>query len=58
MTTYKIVRFHRDTDHPDHGRVLRTHQTLEQAREWCNDEATHGFDHRGDVVWFDGYTEE
>lgn len=57
-TTYKIVRFHRDDNHPDHRKVIRTGLTLEEAQEWCSDEATHGHDRNGDVEWFDGYDEE
>lgn len=51
-TTYKIVRFFQDFDHPDHGKVIRTGLTLDEAQEHCTDESTHG------EGWFDGYTEE
>jgi len=50
--TYKIVRFHYDNSHPDHRKVIRTGLTLEEAREHCRTDITHGTD------WFDGYTEE
>lgn len=51
--TYKVVRFYRDSDHPDHLKVIKTGLTLEEAREHCNDEDTHEVG-----VWFDGYEEE
>lgn len=56
--TYKIVRFYRDENHHDNRRVVKTGLTLAEAQEWCNDEATHGFDGDGSVEWFDGYMEE
>lgn len=52
MTSYVIVRFHFDTAHPDHRRVIRRGLTLEEAQEHTNDESTHG------DGWFDGYTDE
>ena len=58
MSTYRVVRFHRDETHPEHGREIKTGLTLEEAQEWCQDEATHGYDQNGEVVWFDGYYEE
>ena len=53
METYKIVRKHRDMNHPDNNRVIKTGLTLEEAREHCNDPAT---SEKG--VWFDVYCEE
>jgi hypothetical protein len=53
MTTYKIVRFYKDDDHPDNRSVIDTGLTLEQAQAHCHDEATHEAG-----VWFDGYEEE
>lgn len=51
--TYKIVRFYRDSEHPDHRKVIKTGLTLEEAQEHCRDEETHE-----PGVWFDGYEEE
>ena len=53
MTEYKIVRKHFDTTHPDHNKVIKTGQTLEEAQEHCSDPETH---EQG--VWMDVYTEE
>lgn len=52
--TYKIVRFYFDYDHPEHGKVIETGLTLEEAQEWCNREDTHNTEEG----WFDGYTAE
>ena len=57
-TTYKIIRYYRDFDHPDHGKVVNTGFTLEQAKTHCKDEATHELDSDGVAIWFDGYEEE
>ena len=51
---YKIIRFHRYKD----NEVVKTGLTLRQAQKWCTSESTHSFDSKGDVIWFDGYTEE
>jgi hypothetical protein len=56
--TYKIVRFHRDSEDPEHRRVIKTGLTLEEAQDHCNDDATHEYDDDGLVVWFDGYDKE
>jgi hypothetical protein len=56
--TYKIVRYHCDTEHPDHQKVIETGLTLEEAQEHCNDESTHGGDYDDGTAWFDGYTRE
>jgi hypothetical protein len=53
METYKIIRFYRDTEHPQHRAVIDTGLTLEEAREHCNDDDT-----KEEGVWFDGYTSE
>lgn len=50
--TYEIVRFHQDTDHPDHRMVVDTGLTLQEAQAHCQDESTHG------DGWFDGYRAE
>lgn len=55
--TYMIRRFHFDSDHPDHHKVIETGLTLEEAQEHCNDPSTRAEDH-GVVVWFDGYDKE
>lgn len=57
MTTYKIVRFHRDDSSPEHGRIIRTGLTLAEAQEHCNRDDTRRSDAEG-VLWFDGYDEE
>ncbi len=53
MSTYQIIRFYRDTNHADHGMVVDTGLSLDDAQEHCSSEDTH---EKG--VWFDGYTEE
>ena len=52
MKTYTIIRFHQDTSHPDHRKVIETGLTLEEAQEHCQSEDTHG------EGWFDGYESE
>jgi len=65
MTTYKIIRFHRDGER----RVITEGLTLEEAREHCNDPETSSRTcsvqaaveeaSLGDTSpWFDGYEEE
>ena len=49
---YKIVRFYRESDHPDNHKVIKTGLTEAEAQEHCQREDTHGKD------WFDGYTSE
>jgi hypothetical protein len=56
--TYRIRRFHRDDQHPDHHLIVKTGLTLEEAQAHCNDPATTGRDASGQVEWFDGYDEE
>lgn len=56
--TYKIVRFHRDANHPDNRMVVKTGLTREEAQEHCQDPTTSGRDVNGETVWFDGFEEE
>ena len=51
--TYQIIRFYSEDGHPNHGDVIRTGLTLEQAQAHCRDEST-----REAGVWFDGYEQE
>jgi len=57
MSTYKIVRFYRDSEHPDHHKVIDTGLSLDQAQDHCNDSDTSEHDSEG-VLWFDGYYQE
>jgi len=54
MKTYKIVRFKRDSN----NEVIKTGLTLNDAQAHCRREDTHKKDDDGNVIWFDGYTEE
>lgn len=56
MTTYKIVRFRRTSN--GRPRTILRGLTLEQAQLHCRSELTHKLDKNGNVVWFDGYTQE
>jgi hypothetical protein len=47
--TYRIIRFHFDTDHPDHHRVIASGLTLAEAQAHCQRDDTQG------EGWFDGY---
>ena len=58
MATYKVIRFYRDFDHPEHGRVIETGLTLEEAQAHCQRDDTEELDDEGVAVWFDGYTKE
>jgi hypothetical protein len=51
-STYKIIEFRQDDQHPRHRKVINTGLTLEQAQAHCSDESTHG------DGWFHGYEEE
>ncbi len=53
MSTYKIIRFYRDENHPDNKKIIKRGLTEEEAMEHCQREDTH---EKG--VWFDGFTEE
>ena len=64
MSTYRIVRFHKDNYKP---RVLFRGLTLEEAQRWCRDPETssstckekRGREHTERFgAWFDGYEEE
>lgn len=48
--TYKVVRMYRDWDRP--SKVILTGLTLQEAKEHCRREDTHG------DGWFDGYEKE
>jgi hypothetical protein len=50
--TYKIIRFCFDQAALEHGAIIATGLTLEEAQEHCQSEDTHG------PGWFDGYEEE
>lgn len=50
--TYRIIRFHFDTAHPDHRRTIATGLTLTEAQAHCQRDDTQG------DGWFDGYNEE
>lgn len=52
--TYKIIRFYEDENHPQHGKVVNTGFTLEQAKRHCQDSASKA----ADGSWFDGFTQE
>lgn len=53
MTTYKILRIHRDILHADHRKRIASGLTLEEAQAHCNDPTT-----RKEGVWFDSFYEE
>jgi hypothetical protein len=53
MPTYRIVRFYKDSGHPDHHKEIDTGLTLEQAKDHCNDPSS---EEKG--IWFDGFEEE
>tara|TARA_R100000781_G_scaffold33754_1_gene24486 strand:- start:1301 stop:1456 length:156 start_codon:yes stop_codon:yes gene_type:complete len=50
---YKIVRFYKDSDHPDNHKIIKTGLSEEEAQEHCQRDDTHKAG-----VWFDGYTEQ
>ena len=51
--SYCIIRFHRDVNHPDHHKVIKTDLTFEEAKAHCKDP-----ENREAGVWFDGFEEE
>lgn len=51
---YKIIRFKRTGN----SKVIARHYSLEQAQAHCQREDTHKKDKEGNVIWFDGYTQE
>jgi hypothetical protein len=52
METYKIIRYYAPNQHK-RARIIKTHLSLEQAQEHCNNPNT-----RVEGVYFDGYTKE
>ena len=54
--TYKIIRFHRQCNNKSN--IIVRGLTLQEAQEHCKRADTHKIDKNGEVVWFDGYTEE
>jgi hypothetical protein len=54
--SYKIVRFYREENR--RPRTMERGLSLEQAQYHCSLEKTHKKDSNGNVLWFDGYTEE
>ena len=61
--SYKIIRYHRENKavsnlHNELTEVIETGLTLEDAQAHCSRDDTQEKDDNGDVVWFDGYTEE
>lgn len=57
-TTYQIIRFHFDEDHPDHRKVIDTGLTLAEAQEHCRSDDTRGGSTADGSAWFDGYEQE
>ena len=54
--SYKIIRFYRDSNRRQ--RVIERGLSLDEAQRHCTLESTHKKDSDGNVIWFDGYTEE
>lgn len=53
METYRIIRFCRDDNNPDHKKVIKSGLTREEAIEYCNSpESEEG------GVWFDGFEKD
>ena len=52
-TTYRIVRFYQDVNHPDHHKEIDSGLTKAEAKEHCQDP-----DSCEKGVWFDGFEEE
>ena len=52
--SYKIIRFAKDGC----NKVLKRGLTLKEAQAHCSRADTHKKDAHGNVIWFDGYTEE
>lgn len=53
MTTYEIVRFYKEPNHPKHQSIIKTGLTIKEAREHCSSKDT-----ECDGEWFDGFREE
>lgn len=51
---YKIIRFHRN----GRKQVIYRGMSLENAQLHCRSPLTHKVDKKGELVWFDGYTQE
>lgn len=61
--SYKIIRCHRENKavsnlNNELTEIIETGLTLEEAQDHCSRDDTSEKDENGDVVWFDGYTEE
>lgn len=51
---YKIIRFYRNGK----NRIIMRGVSLEFAQFHCKSKSTHKKDNNGNVIWFDGYTQE
>ena len=54
MESFKIIRFFRKGG----NKIIETGLTLTEAQAHCKREDTHEKDDNGEVVWFDGYSQE
>jgi len=54
--SYKIIRFYREENRTP--RTIERGLSLEQAQYHCSLESTHKKDSQGNVLWFDGFTQE
>ena len=52
--TYKIVRFFKDNKKP---KVVIRGLTLDEARSHCSETTSHK-KKNGEILWFEGYSEE
>jgi len=52
-STYYIIRFYRDENHPDNKKIIRRGLTLAEAQAHCSRKDT-----QEAGVWFDGYNKE
>jgi len=52
-SSYSIVRFYADENHPDNRKVIKTGLTLKEAQAHCNLPESHE-----PGIWFDGYMTE
>lgn len=50
--SYRVVRFYKDDEHPQHRMIVKRGLTLYLARQHCDNPDTHTAD------WFDGYEKE
>lgn len=52
-TSYEVIRFYKDSSHPDHHKIIKSDLTRQEVTEYFDENDT-----KEDDVWFDGFQKE